>query len=239
MLPFILIYVSCIVLPPFFWYLMVRRVEGREPQAVKLAVIVFGLGIGAAVMAIWVNGFVSYLVDPVVVDSFDLFLFPDGEVSIWSSILAGPVEESLKLFLLYEVVYRRSEFKHIRHGVFYALICALGFSFIENSIYLINAASEGDSYLTLTIGVVRAVGSTMIHIGAGVMAGWFVGMSKWGTKPRMVYIFIGLLCAIVFHSLSNYLIVSTPFGIIIVTLMAMLIVYFVFRKVRIERLSEA
>lgn len=217
---------------------MVRRVEGREPSAVKLAVIAFGLGIGAALMAGWVNQYIAYLTDPVVVDGFDLFLFQDTGVSVWSSIMAGPVEESLKFFLIYEVIYHRSEFKYIRHGVFYALICALGFSFIENSIYFINAASEGDTLLTLAVGVIRAVGSTLIHIGAGVMAGWFVGKAKWGIGMHRYYLYIGLLCAIVFHSFSNYLIHITPYGIVIVTVLACAIVWRIFYLIGKERRTE-
>lgn len=216
---------------------MVRRVEGREPSALTLVVVTFLLGIAAATIAIWINGFIAYLVDPSVPTSFDYFLFGDQGPSLMSGVLAGPVEETLKFFLLYEVVYHRKEFKSIRHGVIYAIICALGFSFVENTIYFINAAVDGDTLTLLAIGVVRAIGSTLIHVGAAVLVGWFVGMSKWAVRPRRVYIYVGLLCAIAFHSLSNYLIYVTPFGIIIVAGMAALIVAYVFKRIHLERMS--
>ncbi len=59
--------------------------------------------------------------------------------------VVGPVEELIKLLVVYLYVYRRPEFDEPLDGVVYSATAALGFAAIENVIYL----AQNDPMLVL------------------------------------------------------------------------------------------
>ncbi|MEO8637500.1 MAG: PrsW family intramembrane metalloprotease [Candidatus Taylorbacteria bacterium] len=228
----IIVYIACVVFPLLFWSLIVKRVDSDNTEPVKLLLLTFGLGIGAAFLAMWVNGVASFLFDPKADSTLSIFFNISDNRSPATFFLAGPIEESLKLFLVYEVIYHRKEFDRIKDGVIYAIMCALGFSFLENTSYFFQAVATSPEIYYLIQGVVRAIASTLIHVSAASICGWYLARAKLSGGAKK-YIIVGLVLASLLHGFSNLMLVYfNLYGLALEFIVSLLVVYFILRKLK-------
>ncbi len=219
----IFLYIGCVILPVLFWFCILRKIDENEPEPMKSLILVFFLGIGATFLTAFVYEFIMPFTDT-------LLLF--NGTSMVSVFLAGPFEESIKLFLLFEVIYFSKEFTQVRDGIIYAVVLALGFSFLENTTYFINTLASGTNVDLLVVGVMRAIVSTLIHVCAAIICGWYVGKAKFSADNRKQPIFIGLLLAAFLHGMSNLLLVVVGvYGLITVFVLTLGISIFIIRRV--------
>ncbi len=113
-------------------------------------------------------------------------------------VMAGLVEESVKLYFVRRYIFHRPEFNERTDGIIYAICVSLGFAFIENFIYGHDAPS---------ILFVRAFTAVPGHaVFSGVM-GYYVGMAKLeegraGAWKR------GLFWAVILHGLYDALLMA-------------------------------
>lgn len=129
--------------------------------------------------------------------------------------VAPPVEESLKaLAPLILLVFRRKEIDGIVDGMVYAGLCAAGFAFVEDVIYLANGyASSGEQGLFGTF-LVRVVMSPFAHPMFTICTGIGVGIAATsrGFLLRTVPPLVGWICAVLLHTGWNALAVLSQNG---------------------------
>jgi RsiW-degrading membrane proteinase PrsW (M82 family) len=125
-------------------------------------------------------------------------------------LVAGLVEESVKLYFVRRYIFRRPEFDERTDGIIYAICVSLGFAFIENFIYGHDAPN---------ILLVRAFTAVPGHaVFSGVM-GYYVGMAKLeegqaGAWKR------GLFWAVLLHGLYDALLMMGGlFGYLVIPLL--------------------
>ncbi|REF31713.1 PrsW family intramembrane metalloprotease [Calidifontibacter indicus] len=188
-----------IVVPVFLW---LDRFE-PEPKGMLLFAFLWGACV-ATLGAALLNEVGGYL------------LGATGESDPLVAILvAPPVEESLKGFaLLLLLVFRRREIDGVLDGMVYAGLCAAGFAFVEDIVYLANGyADSGEQGLVGTF-VVRVLMSPFAHPMFTICTGIGIGIAA--TSPgflmRVVPPLVGLACAIVLHAGWNALAILSEQG---------------------------
>jgi RsiW-degrading membrane proteinase PrsW (M82 family) len=113
-------------------------------------------------------------------------------------LVAGLVEESVKLYFIRHYIFRRSEFDERVDGIIYAICVSLGFAFVENFVY---------GYRDWSILVVRSFTAVPGHaLFSGIM-GYYLGLAKL-ERGRPGLWKRGLAWAVVLHGVYDWLIMS-------------------------------
>lgn len=123
---------------------------------------------------------------------------------IWSGI-----EEVLKFFAAYLIVFRQSAFDEPVDSMIYLITAALGFAALENSIFLFKSLTEtGLGAVFLLTGNLRFLGANIVHIVASAFVGGMMALSFcFHGGRRFGYILLGLITATLLHALFNFLII--------------------------------
>jgi len=118
-------------------------------------------------------------------------------VLLRSFLIAGLLEESLKLGAVYLAAYHRHALSGLRDGILLTSAAALGFAFFENSFYLTSA---------VTLVTLRAVATVALHASASGLMGYTLALSKLDQG----HVLPGLLVAALLHGSYNALLVAAP-----------------------------
>lgn len=156
-----------------------------EPEPLKLIFKMFLLG--------------SLLVFPAYV--FER-VFQEGlsHLSWYNGILTiAAIEEFLKWFVLYFMLYKHIEFNEIYDGIVYAVSVSIGFASIENLGYLIFNSFEPAVIL------LRAFLPVSSHALFAILMGFFLGKAKFSARNQHRYLIISLIIPIIFHSIYNFI----------------------------------
>jgi RsiW-degrading membrane proteinase PrsW (M82 family) len=194
---------SQIILVPFLsllpcvlwlWYFSSRSLYKRP--AVRVLGTTFFLGALATIPALSLNILGRSLL-------FDLFGHSQLSHVLVLFTVVGPVEELLKLLVVYFYTYRRKEFDEPLDGVVYSTTAALGFAFVENLFYL----AQNDPTLVLLRGPLSNAGHALFS------AMWGLSLSKAKAAPNLIskrlpIIARGWLYALLLHSLFDTLLVA-------------------------------
>lgn len=130
-------------------------------------------------------------------------------------ILWAWAEESLKFIAAYVVAFKSRELDEPVDAVIYLLTAALGFVALENTFFLLNPLSQGNILETVSTGNMRFLGASLLHIISSTTIGTFIALSFYKKRAiKVSYLFIGLVLAVLLHSVFNLLIIeSTGSGI--------------------------
>lgn len=115
----------------------------------------------------------------------------------------GIIEEFLKWFVIYFMIYKHVEFNEPYDGVVYSGSVAIGFATIENIGYLIfNQYSP--SYVLL-----RSLLPVTSHAIFGIMMGYYIGLAKFDSNKEKFYLLQSFLLPVSFHILYNFILYQT------------------------------
>ncbi len=182
----------------WLWYFSSRSRYKRP--AVRVLGITFLLGALATIPALALN---------LLGQSLFIAIFGRTQLShiLVLLFIVGPVEELLKLLVVYFYAYRRQEFDESLDGVIYSATAALGFAAIENVVYL----AQNDPMLVLLRGPLSNPGHALFS------AVWGLSLSKAKAAPnlageRLPIIARGLLLASLLHALFDILLVAAAWS---------------------------
>lgn len=188
-----------IVVPVFLW------LDRFEPEPIGLQVFAFLWGACVATLgAAMINDIGGYLLGATSQH--------DQTVAI---LVAPPAEESLKgLALLLLLIFRRKEIDGIIDGMVYAGLCAAGFAFVEDIVYLANGYAESGEQGLLGTFIVRVLMSPFAHPMFTICTGIGVGIAATsrGLLMRTVPPLLGWICAVLLHMGWNVLTVMSQEG---------------------------
>ncbi|TYP77791.1 glutamic-type intramembrane protease PrsW [Paenibacillus methanolicus] len=165
-------------------YFYLKDRYDAEPISMVIRVFLLGVLIVLPIMVIQ-RGLLIWLGD-------HNFLFAFG-------ISAG-VEELVKWFVLYHIIYNHTEFDEPYDGILYAVAISLGFATVENVLYAIfQPASFGSLF-------VRALLPVSGHALFGITMGYYLGKAKFAQGARVKqFIFLSLSLAIVEHGVYDWI----------------------------------
>ncbi|WP_339324300.1 glutamic-type intramembrane protease PrsW [Paenibacillus sp. FSL W8-0194] len=108
-----------------------------------------------------------------------------GNPYVESFVISSFVEEFLKWFVLYHMIYNHTEFDEPYDGIVYAVAISLGFATVENVMYAwYSHASIGAMFL-------RALLPVSGHAMFGVMMGYYLGRARFseGAKAKRFLVY--------------------------------------------------
>ncbi len=180
-------------LPAILWlWFWLHEEDSEEPEPKGLIVLSFILGGIMVIIAIWMEKY-----------SLNFIKNAELQVIAWATI-----EELLKvagvaIILLSSRIIR----KPIDYPMYF-IATALGFAALENILYLLHPLDASGTVVGLLTGNLRFLGSTLLHAVASGMIGSALGLSFYIKEYRATYLFIGILSAIVLHSIFNFFIMK-------------------------------
>ncbi|CAM3124335.1 glutamic-type intramembrane protease PrsW [Paenibacillus lupini] len=143
------------------------------------------------------------IVVPIVVIQHGLQLWLGNHPILFSFVESAGIEEFVKWFVLYHMIYNHTEFDEPYDGIVYAASISLGFATLENVLYAIYSPA---TYGTL---LMRALLPVSGHALFGVMMGYYVGKAKFATaSKRNIYLGISLALPLLLHGTYDYIMLS-------------------------------
>jgi protease PrsW len=210
------------IIPAMLWLWFWLREDRKRPEPRGLIFLAFIMGMVAVPLVIPVQRWVT--TDFV-------------NISFLTIVLWAMFEEVFKYIASYIVALRRKANDDPIDPMIYLITTALGFAALENTLFLISAISEGGFVESLITGNMRFIGATLLHTVSSATIGLFMAFSFYKSKlTKRVYLFIGIVLAVVLHTLFNFFIMNlTGVGIFwvfgLVWILVVLLILF-FEKVK-------
>ena len=101
---------------------------------------------------------------------YNNFRVSEGLIS--SFLTAAPVEEGLKLSILYFFVYKMKDFNEPIDGIVYGVTASLGFATLEN-FYYVYLLSDYFETSSMSLAILRSFSAVPAHAVFGVFMGYF------------------------------------------------------------------
>ena len=134
----------------------------RFKEPTKQIVKVFFLGILITIPAYFLNTYLS-----------EIWYTTNASEGLISSFLtAAPVEEGLKLSVLYFFVYKMKDFNEPIDGIVYGVTVSLGFATLEN-IYYVYLLADYFETSSMTLAILRSFSAIPAHAVFGIFMGYF------------------------------------------------------------------
>lgn len=168
-------------------YLYLRDRYDAEPVHIVVRMFVFGL----------------LIVVPIMVIQSGLKLWLGDHTFVFAYIESAGVEELVKWFVLYHVIYNHTEFDEPYDGILYAASISLGFATMENILYAIYSPATFGNLLA------RALLPVSGHALFGVMMGYYFGKAKFAANSKVkYYLIVSFILPIVLHGTYDWIIVT-------------------------------
>jgi protease PrsW len=186
------------LLPSLAIVLYVRRMDRLKPEPRKAVSAIFLFGVLSTVPAIAAELLLSRIFRPL---SASALMAP----FIKAFLVAGVVEEGLKLSIVMRFSFNREWFDEIMDGILFAVVAGMGFACLENVLYVMGRG--------MGTAVLRALTSVPMHGAVSVVMGYYIGVARFCThrQSRRLMLIKGYLLAVFFHGLYNLCIFSIPF----------------------------
>lgn len=186
------------ILPAVFWLWFWLKEDDLHPEPRGLIILSFLVGMLATACAYPIEKYIATNI--ATNDSMLLFL--------WAI-----TEESLKFLGIYIVALRSKYFDEPIDALVYLVTIALGFSALENTMFLLNPLGDGDALATILLGNFRFIGATLLHVAASGFVGMILALTFYqGAWKRRIAALVGLVGAIVLHTLFNFSIIVSEGG---------------------------
>lgn len=180
---FLLLNISLAVIPALVLLVYFYRKDKQKKEPISMILKVFSVGFLSVLPAIAIEMLILQFVP----DRFSVF-----NIMIRAFIVAGLVEEGIKLKTVLLVAYTNKNFDEVTDGIVYTITASLGFALFENLFY-----SFGPTF-TL---ILRAVTAIPLHATASGIMGYYIGKSKFGDSNLK---YKGLLIAVLIHGFYDF-----------------------------------
>lgn len=177
--------------PSIFWLLVVKFIDRKNPEPTKEIIRVFFWGCLIVIPAFILVQGAKFFLDKIGLPDF-LYII------IISFVIDGFIEEYAKYTVLRGKVYHRSVFDEPLDGLVYGVTVAMGFAFVENLLYIIFSRPE--------VMIMRFTNPTLMHALATGIVGYHLALAKFknvSVAKKRLYIFLGLVLAVLLHGLYN------------------------------------
>ena len=205
----------------------VKSDKFKEPKNEILKV--FFLGVIIAIPAYILN---TYLGE---------FFYNNTKVSesiISSFLTAAPVEEGLKLSILYYFVYKMKDFNEPMDGIVYGICVSLGFATLEN-FYYVYLLADYFAETPMSIAILRSFSAVPAHAVFGVFMGYF--FMKYSFIKKGDNLLFAFLVPFILHGCYNLFAASNVYVSLLLVIISWIIALRIFsrlKKSQIEKKKE-
>lgn len=184
------------VIPSVIWLLFWLKEDNKRPEPRGLIMATF---------------FAGMLAVPLVIPfqkALEIESTQKATVFIWSFL-----EESFKLLAAYLVAIRRKEANEPVDVMIYMMTAALGFSALENALYIFHPLSKGLIIESFITGNVRFIGASLLHTLSSATIGIALALPFYKQKEiKIIDLCLGLTIATVLHAVFNLFIIEEHNG---------------------------
>lgn len=208
-------------IPALFWLWFWLREDAARPEPRILIASAFFAGMAVVVPIL-------------ILQKFALNSFSDTPlIFVWVV-----TEEVLKYAAALIVILWNRAVDEPIDAIIYMISIALGFSAMENALFLFTPLLDGNISEALITGNFRFLGASLLHILASGTVGASMALAYYKTKKiRVLMSTLGLCIAIVLHTLFNFFIIEasgeTILTVFLFVWMGIIILLLVFEKVKL------
>jgi len=202
------------------WYF--RHRDKYEPEPKKKILLIFLLGALMVIPAIIIEVILEHGVNAICSGIVNIFII--------SFIVVGPIEELLKFFVVKRWVYNSVEFDEVMDGIVYTVSASLGFATLENIFYVLEHG--------IGTGIIRAFLAVPGHAFYGAIMGYYLGWAKFNKNKAAKLITAGILLAVAFHGLYDFLLFTKTFLALLVIPLIIVLGFMVRRDVKKAELQS-
>jgi RsiW-degrading membrane proteinase PrsW (M82 family) len=216
---FTLAFVSGLV-PALFWLWFWLREDQKNPEPLLLIAITFIAGMAVVPLALPLQ--------KLAIETYS------GDNLIWAWVI---IEEVLKYGVAVAIILWNRAVNEPIDMVIYMITIALGFSALENTLFLLTPLSVGDFLNSTLTGSFRFLGATLLHVLASGTVGVFLAFAFYKSSiMKICYGMIGLCIAIVLHALFNFFIMDasgeTILAVFLFVWIGIIMLFLIFEKVK-------
>ena len=201
------------LLPSLVWLWFWQRQDRECPEPTGLIVLSFVAGMVVVYFVFplqkLVYGAMPYITPLVnnLVGQFSTFIIPSDtiQITLWSFI-----EEFAKYATVFFIAFKSRHFNEPVDAIVYMLTAALGFTAMENTLYILKDLAQSGTIDTVLNGDLRFIGATIVHTISSALVGIALALSFYA--PRFIKLFaviIGVASATLLHAYFNLTIMST------------------------------
>lgn len=184
------------IVPAIVWLLFWLREDNKRPEPRGMLILSF---------------FAGMLAVPLVIP-FQKYFMVEGDMTTTFLIWAG-LEELFKFLAAFFVAICQKDDNEPVDGLIYMMTVALGFSAMENTIFIFHPLSEGNITESLITGNVRFIGASLLHTLCSAVIGIGLGLSFYKSTATKVWsVIVSLVLAIGLHTLFNLFIMREQSG---------------------------
>ncbi len=193
----------------------------KEPSTQIIKVFIYGIII--TIPAFYIN---TYL---------DIFYEKNtnlNEALKGSFFSAGPVEEGLKLMVLYFLVYKMKDFNEPIDGIVYGVTSSLGFATLEN-IYYVYLLADYFNTSSVELAIIRSFSAVPAHAAFGIIMGYF--FMRYAYIKNEGNLALAFLIPTFIHSCYNYFVIYNFLISLIIILLSWIIGLKIFFKLKAKQ----
>jgi RsiW-degrading membrane proteinase PrsW (M82 family) len=183
--------------PSLAWLWFWLREDSEHPEPRRLIALAFAGGMVMVAVVIPIEEYVQ---------SFQLFATSQILLlTAWAFI-----EELCKYVSARTLVLWRREDDEPIDPVMYMVTTALGFSAVENALFLFSPLGGGTVLATIQTGDLRFVGATLVHVLSSAVIGVMLGLTFYDHQKwmRPFAVSVGVILATLLHGTFNFFILS-------------------------------
>jgi RsiW-degrading membrane proteinase PrsW (M82 family) len=191
------------ILPALLWLWFWLKEDKRQPEPKLRIALSFVCGMLAVWPAIWLEKNLCYFINPLVCSEKAL----PGPLLI---ILWAATEEIFKYIFAFVSSFWKNKYNNEPiDPIIYMITVALGFSALENALFLFKIIDIGVISQSVITGNSRFLGATLLHVASSATVGVMMGLAYF-KKPviKKIFLVLGLCTAIILHAIFNLLIIK-------------------------------
>lgn len=183
------------ILPALLWLWFWLKEDSLHPEPKSRILMVFLAGMASILIVLPLEKFV-----------FTTFL---SSISFITIILWASIEEIAKYLVAHFTALKNKVMDEPIDAVIYMITAALGFSALENTLFLFNIIDVGLLSQSVITGNSRFLGATLLHIASSASIGVMLGLAYYKKAlVKIIFLFTGIVLSIVLHTSFNLLIIK-------------------------------
>jgi len=207
--------------PALFWLWFWLREDRAHPEPKRLILFSFIAGIAVVPLVLPLQKF-----------AIERFA-GDNLIFVWVII-----EEVLKYSVALAVVLWNKAVDEPIDCIIYMITIALGFSALENALFIFTPLTNGAFFDSFFTGNFRFIGATLLHVLASGTVGVAMALAFYkGKLFKIIFSTVGLFIAIVLHALFNFFIMDSSgeriLGVFLFVWIGIIILFLLFEKAKL------
>ena len=182
------------VLPALLWLWFWLKEDGLHPEPKKRIALIFLVGMCAVLLVLPIEKYIFSLT---------------AGISLITIVLWAAAEELLKYIGALVSGLKQRDMEEPIDAVIYMITAALGFSALENALFLFNLLDNGLFTQSIITGNSRFLGATLLHVATSAVIGVFIGFSFYKRPAyKKIFLYTGFIVSVILHTIFNLLIIK-------------------------------